>query len=204
MTHSGFEVCEGIMQKDFIGRIALAGVAVVVSSVDVAAAGRGGFLAAIVGRSAGYAAGSAAGVATQSARGNATPTVAPKVYDDEHLTLQQLEQCVVQAKTLDGTGSDIDIRANNLDQASREISAAQDELEAKRTSLKRTDAKRVAAFNAGIRSYNERVENQRAAVAAYKTAESSFNESVGTYNTSCARKYYVDDMNAIRQKLGMQ
>jgi len=61
----------------------------------------------------------------------------------------------------------------------------------KRASLKRTDPKQVAAFNQGIRSYNERVENQRTAVAAYKTAESSFNETVGTYNASCAKKYYV-------------
>jgi hypothetical protein len=36
------------------------------------------------------------------------------------------------------------------------------------------------------------VENQRTAVAAYKTAESSFNETVGTYNANCAKKYYVD------------
>jgi hypothetical protein len=70
--------------------------------------------------------------------------------------------------------------------------------------LKRSDPKQVAAFNQGIRNYNERVENQRTAVAAYKTAESSFNETVGTYNATCAKKYYVDDMNAIRQKIGMQ
>jgi hypothetical protein len=48
------------------------------------------------------------------------------------------------------------------------------------------------------------VENQRTAVAAYKTAENSFNETVGSYNATCAKKYYVDDMNAIRQKIGMQ
>ena len=85
-----------------------------------------------------------------------------------------------------------------------EITAVQNELEAKRASLKKTDPKQVAAFNQGIRNYNERVESQRIAVAAYKTTESSFNETVGTYNTNCAKKYYVDDMNAVRQKIGMQ
>jgi hypothetical protein len=187
-----------MMQKMCIGRISLVGAIVVGSSVDVAAAGRGGFLSAIVARSAGYAAGSAVNSATGKT------SVAPKVYDTEHLTQQQLEQCVVQAKALDGTGGTLDTNASGLDQKSKEIAAAQAALEAKRASLKKTDAKQVAAFNQDIRSYNERVESQRTAVAAYKSAESSFNELVGTYNTSCAKKYYVDDMNAIRQKLGMQ
>jgi len=191
------------MQKIY-SRILLAGLIVVVSSIEVAAAGRGGFLSAIVGRSAGYAAGAAVGSATSSAPGSATASVAPKVYDAEHLTAQQLEQCVIQAKALDGTGSSMDVTADRLDRASKEISVVQDELEAKRASLKRTDPKQVVAFNQGIRNYNDRVENQRTAVAAYKTAESIFNEQVGTYNTNCAKKYYVDDMNAVRQKIGMQ
>jgi hypothetical protein len=192
-----------MMQKICAGRIVLAGLIVVVSSIEATAAGRGGFLSAIVGRSAGYAVGAAVGSAT-STPGGATPSVASKVYDAEHLTAAQLEQCVIQAKALDGTGSNLDVTADKLDRASKEISVTQDELEAKRASLKRTDPKQVAAFNQGIRSYNERVENQRTAVAAYKTAESSFNETVGTYNAACAKKYYVDDMNAIRQKIGMQ
>jgi hypothetical protein len=70
-----------MMQKIYASRIVLAGLIVVVSSIDVAAAGRGGFLSAIVGRSAGYAAGAAVGSATSSAPGNATASVAPKVYD---------------------------------------------------------------------------------------------------------------------------
>jgi hypothetical protein len=178
----------------------LAGLIVVVSGIEATAAGRGGFLSAIVGRSAGYA----VGAATSSNPGSATASTTPKVYDAEHLTAAQLEQCVIQAKTLDGTGSSLDVTADKLDKASKEISTVQDQLEAKRAALKKTDPKQVAAFNQGIRSYNERVENQRTAVAAYKTAESSFNESVGTYNATCAKKYYVDDMNAIRQKIGMQ
>ena len=192
------------MQKICASRIVLAGLLVAVSSIEATAAGRGGFLSAIVGRSAGYAAGAAVGAATSSNPGNATASTAPKIYDAEHLTAAQLEQCVIQAKALDGTGSGLDVTADRLDRASKEISAAQDELEAKRASLKKTDPKQVAAFNQGIRNYNERVENQRTAVAAYKTAESSFNETVGTYNAACAKKYYVDDMNAIRQKIGMQ
>jgi hypothetical protein len=193
-----------MMQKISASRIVLAGLIVVVSSIEVTAAGRGGFLSAIVGRSAGYAAGAAVGSATNSTPGNATPSVAPKVYDAEHLSAAQLEQCVIQAKALDGTGSSLDVTTDRLDRASKEISAAQDELEAKRASLKKTDPKQVTAFNQGIRNYNERVENQRTAVVAYKTAENSLNETVGTYNATRARKYYVDDMNAIRQKIGMQ
>jgi hypothetical protein len=199
-AQSGFEFAGVIMRKIYASRILLAGAIVGISAIDAVAAGRGGFLSAIVGRSAGYAAGSA----SKSSTGNATPSVAPKVYDAEHLTAQQLEQCVVQAKALDGTGSSLDVNADRLDRSSKEISAAQDELEAKRASLKRTDPKQVAAFNQGIRNYNERVENQRTTVAAYKASESSFNEQVGTYNTNCAKKYYVDDMNAIRQKIGLQ
>jgi membrane protein DedA with SNARE-associated domain len=62
------------MQKIYASRILLAGLFVAVSSIEVAAAGRGGFLSAIVGRSAGYAAGAAIGSATSSTPGSATPS----------------------------------------------------------------------------------------------------------------------------------
>jgi membrane protein DedA with SNARE-associated domain len=90
-----------MMPRICASRIVLAGLIVVVSSIDATAAGRGGFLSAIVGRSAGYAAGAAMGAATGSNPGSATASTAPKVYDAEHLTAQQLEQCVIQAKALD-------------------------------------------------------------------------------------------------------
>jgi len=72
---------------------------------------------------------------------------------------------LIQAKAADGTGKHLDVTADRLIGPQKEISAAQGELGIE-TGIpgKEHDPKQVAAFNQGIRSYNERLENQRTAV----------------------------------------
>ena len=48
------------------------------------------------------------------------------------------------------------------------------------------------------------VREQKAAMSAYKATEGKFNHAVESYNTSCVKTYYADDMAAVAQKLGLQ
>jgi hypothetical protein len=51
---------------------------------------------------------------------------------------------------------------------------------------------------------NERIERRNADARSYKAAELAHNQTAASFNAECAKRYYADDMNAVRMKLNLQ
>ncbi len=159
--------------------------------LELADARRGGFLSALLagGRVAGAVAGAAQGVT--------------KSYGGDTLIPSQLEACVFRAKALDENKNSLVADASSLERESKKLELLQSEIEVEQTHLQRTSQAAVDRFNARIDTFNHRIGEHRLDVSAYEAKEANFNLEVNSYNVVCAKSYYVDDMQAIKTKLGL-
>ena len=156
-----------------------------------------GFLSSFAGRAAGAAVGSGAGSATT---GSAT---ASKSYGTDTLTPVQLEACVLRAKKLDEDGDRLDSEAAAVQVVAESVKTMKAGIEAEQASLNRSNKAAINRQNKRIDDYNGTLERYRVAFAAYKPKETAFNAVVADYNGSCGKKYYPDDLQIIKAKLGL-
>lgn len=169
---------------------------------DFAEARKGGFVSALI-RGGAHAAGSAS-QSTGSSAGTSTSIPAAKTYGPYTLTLAQLERCVGVAVELDRSSDAVDARAGSVESEKSAIDTAQSELSAAQARVDRRSKASVDAFNRKLDALNARIEAHNVAVRAYKALEAGHNQKVASYNADCARKYYADDMNTVRIKLGLK
>lgn len=169
--------------------------AVVLTST--AADARRGFLSGLVSRGAGAAVrhgGSGTSTAT---------TTAIKSYGPDTLTQDQLESCVQTAKRLDDTSENLETEIGSVNRIMDEAKLLKARIENDQATLNRSSKSAVNAFNRRVDEYNGMLSRYRAAFAVYKPKEDDFNSSVNAYNAACAKKYYVDDMTAVKARLGL-
>lgn len=165
---------------------------------EIAEARRGGFLSALI-RGGTHAATSAATHTSPS-----TSPTAMKAYGADTLTVAQLEQCVATAVELDRSSETLDTRSQGIDGEKAALETAQNDLSADKARVNTRSKASVDAFNRKLDALNTRIETFNAGIRAYKELEAAHNVKVASYNGSCAKKYYADDMNAVRQKLGLK
>jgi hypothetical protein len=180
-----------------IGLVAFAATILQPSGADA----KRGFLSSFAGRAAGHAAGAAVGSGTGSATtGSAT---ASKSYGTDVLTPTQLEACVLQARKLDEDGDRLDTEAAAVQAVADSAKTMKAGIEAEQASLNRSNKTAINRYNKRVDEYNGTLERYRVAFAAYKPKEAAFNAVVADYNGSCGKKYYPDDMQVIKAKLGL-
>lgn len=170
---------------------------------DLAEARKGGFVSALI-RGGAHAAGSSPKDAPGSSAGTSTSVSATKTYGPDTLTLTQLERCVGVAVELDRSSDTVDARAGAMESEKSAIDTAQSDLSAAQARVDRRSKASVDAFNRKLDALNARIEAHNVGVRAYKALEAGHNQKVASYNADCARKYYADDMNAVKLKLGLK
>jgi hypothetical protein len=183
--------------KHLIGIVAAA----TLLTCDLAEARKGGFVSALI-RGGAHAAGSAS-QSSGSSTGTSTST-GTKTYGADTLTLAQLERCVGVAVELDQSSDTVDARAKTVETERSAVETVQSDLTAAQAKVDRRSKSSVDAFNRKLDALNARIEAHNVAVRAYKALEAGHNQKVTSYNADCARKYYADDMNAVKQKLGLK
>jgi hypothetical protein len=164
---------------------------------DAAEARRGGFPSALI-RAGTHAAASSTHASTSST------STAVKTYGPDTLTAAQLEQCVSSAVDLDGSSKTLETRSQSIDTDKAALEAAQTDLSVDKARVNTRSKASVDAFNRKLDALKTRVETFNAGIRSYKELETAHNQKVASYNAVCAKKYYADDMNAVRQKLGLK
>ena len=168
---------------------------------NLAEARRGGFVSALI-RGGAHAAGSG----SQSSGSSATTSASTgtKTYGPDTLTAVQLERCVGVAVQLDQSSDTVDARIRTVEAEKSIIDTAQSDLSAAQARVDRRSRASVDAFNRKLDALNVRIEAHNVAVRSYKAFEANHNQKVALYNADCAKKYYADDMNSVKQKLGLK
>jgi hypothetical protein len=165
---------------------------------DFAEARKGGFVSALI------RGGAHATASTSSSSAGTSSSTGTKTYGPDTLTLVQLERCVGVAVELDRSSDTVDTRIRTVEAEKSVIDTAQSDLSAAQARVDRRSPASVDAFNRKLDALNVRIEAHNVAVRAYKALEANHNQKVASYNADCARKYYADDMNAVRLKLGLK
>lgn len=109
----------------------------------------------------------------------------------------------MQARKLDEDGDRLDTEAAAVQSIAESAKTMKADIEAEQASLNRSSKTAVNRFNKRVDDYNGTLERYRAAFATYKPKEAVFNAVVADYNGSCGKKYYPDDMQVIKAKLGL-
>jgi hypothetical protein len=159
---------------------------------DDARARRGGFLSALLANVAGKAIGRTVGAALST-----------KTYGPDVLTPQQLEQCVLRAKVLDENSVAVESEVESTKAVANRAKILKAQLEMMNGMVDTSSALEVANYNRRVDEFNSLVHVYDTAFEAYKIKEVSFNASVSEYNSSCTKKYYIDDMQTVKSKLGL-
>jgi hypothetical protein len=162
------------------------------SSVE---AKRGGFLSALFRNGAQTAA--RAGVHSYSA-----PAI--KTYGPDVLTAEQIERCIKAATELDRNSEAVDAISNAINAEGAAISRAQQFLSLEKDLVDRYSDASVNAYNRKLAAMRTRINAHNANVDRGEAEQASHNSRVGSYNAECAKKYYADDMEAARVKLGLK
>jgi hypothetical protein len=194
-------------------RRALVLVAVAMSSlvaVDGAEARKDGFVSALI-RGAVRAATSSTGPGGNgiSSTGRSSPDGLGRVFNDKTygpdvLTPAQLERCVDSAIALDQTLSQLDERSREVDAEKAAIEAVQATLFADGAKVDLRSRTEVDAYNRRIAVLHDRIDRYNADLRSYVAAAGTHNEKVDSYKSECTKKYYVEDMQALKFKLDPQ
>jgi hypothetical protein len=129
---------------------------------------------------------------------------APKTYGVDTLTVEQLEKCIKSAQDLDKSSEYVDALANAIDTESAAISQAQQFLSIEKDLVNRYSDASVNAYNSKLGAMRARISAHNANVDRAKGEQASHNMRVVSYNGECAKRYYADDMEAARIKLGLK
>ncbi len=117
---------------------------------------------------------------------------APPAPKTPILTPAQLRDCLAQKEKL---GKDTDAAVKTKAQvatAKAEIDSTGAALNEQATTLERTDADAVAAYNAKVLERNARIDAYRAEATAYNTDAESVLTSKEAYEKACANRRYDD------------
>lgn len=162
---------------------------------------RRGFLASLLEHAA--IEGAKLGVEHAIKHGSTSSAVPRKSYGPDTLNPEQLEVCVRQARNLDEAQGRLEAEAAVIKKIGELVETSAAEIKTQRSGLDSSRRQSVDAFNKKIDAHNEQFNRYQAAFEVYKTKETNFNSTVISYNGSCAKRYYSDDMRVIRQKLGL-
>jgi hypothetical protein len=178
------------MKLTMLGMIAIA-VAVSASPVDAK-----GFLSGLLrgGARAAVRAGVHAGV----------QSYAPKTYDPDTMTVEQLEKCLTFAQQLDKSSEYVDALSNAVDAESAAITHSQQFLSMEKDLVDRYSESSVNAYNKKLAAMRTRINAYNVSVDRAKAEQVSHNTRVVSYNAECAKKYYADDMETARLKLDVK
>jgi hypothetical protein len=157
-----------------------------------------GFLSALLrgGAKSAARAGVQAGVHSYAA-----PT---KTYGPDTLSVEQIEECIKTAQALDKSSANIDAMADAVDVEGDAISRAQQLQSIEKDLVDRYSDASVNAYNKKLAAMRARISAHNANVDRGQAEQASHNARVSSYNVECAKKYYADDMEAARVKLGFK
>jgi uncharacterized phage infection (PIP) family protein YhgE len=170
--------------------------AFVTSTADVEAR-RGGFVSALV--RAGAHAATSHGTSSSSSAG----TQAIKTYGPEVLTVAQIEACLRRATDLDKSAGSLQELVDKVKGDSSDIERAQTDLQAQKQQVNTRSEASVNAYNSRLAALRTRIDRHNASVDQVRSQEAAHNSVVSLYNADCAKKYYRDDMEAARVRLGI-
>jgi hypothetical protein len=193
-------------------RCALVLVAAAIGSlvvVDFAEARKGSFVGALI------RGGMRAGTSSTGPSGDGTSSTAPssdglgpafnqKTYGPDVLTPTQLEHCVSSAVALDQGIAQLDERSRDVDREKVAIEAAQASLFADEAKVDLRSRAQVDSFNRRLAALHDRIDRYNADVRSYLAAAHAHNEKVDSHKSACTKKYYVEDMEAVKFKLNPQ
>jgi hypothetical protein len=175
--------------------LVLAGLTVL-ATANFAEARRGGFLSALI-RGGAHA---AANHGTSAAIGS---TRYIKSYGPDTLTVAELEACIKRATELDKSASLVDAVSDKLATESSAIDRAQADLAATKNLVNRYSEASVNAYNNKLDALSARINVHNNNVRQAKLEQMTHNLSVSLYNNNCAKRYYADDMQAAKLRLGV-
>jgi hypothetical protein len=129
---------------------------------------------------------------------------APKTYGPDTMTVEQIEKCLGSAQELDKSSEHVDALTNAVDVESAAIARSQQFLSMEKDLVDRYSEASVNAYNRKLTAMRTRISAYNASVDRAKAEQTSHNARVVSYNAECAKKYYADDMEAARIKLGVK
>jgi hypothetical protein len=179
-------------------KILLACILTISIASSIAPADAKGFLSALLRGSAKTAtrAGVQAGVHSYAA-----PT---KTDGTDTLTVEQIEACIKAAQALDKSSEYVEAMSAAINSEGGAISRAQQSLSIEKDLVDRYSDASVNAYNKKLAAMRTRINAHNANVDRGQAEQVSHNARVGSYNAECAKKYYADDMEAARVKLGLK
>jgi hypothetical protein len=127
-----------------------------------------------------------------------------KSYWPDVLTVQQLENCLRWAYRLDQDSTAIDSRRERLIDKLERIDLYKIELDRVERSVDRYNQIAIDRFNAIVTRFNWLVDEARANQVTLNFAVERHNDEIKAYKASCARKYYVDDLEAAKRATGLE
>jgi hypothetical protein len=161
----------------------------------------GGFMKSLVGRAAVRGAvGAASGSSGSSSSSASSSSPAARAYPSDILTVDQLAACLKTASDLDGASQAIDTERGALEPRISEVETRRAKLEEAKAKLNRSSKTAVDRHNAEIKGYNKLVGETKTKQNAFNERVRAQNARVDAYNGQCAKRYYVDDLAAAKQK----
>ena len=177
--------------KIFFARIVAVAVIVSASPVDAK-----GFLSGLLRGGARSAARAGVHAGVQS--------YAPKTYDPDTMTVEQIEKCLASAQELDKSSEYVDALANAADAESAAITRSQQFLLMEKDLVDRYSDASVNAYNKKLAAMRTRISAYNTNMDRAKAEQVSHNTRVVSYNAECAKKYYAEDMETARLKLNIK
>jgi hypothetical protein len=174
----------------------VAGIAAVVVIISASPVDAKGFLSGLLRGGARTAARAGVHAAVQS--------YAPKTYGPDTMTAEQIEKCLASAQGLDKSSEYVDALSSVIDAESAAISRSQQFLSMEKDLVDRYSEASVDAYNRKMAAMRTRISAYNTSVDRGKAEQASHNARVVSYNAECAKKYYADDMEAARVKLGLK
>jgi hypothetical protein len=129
------------------------------------------------------------------------PSTAAKSNPDAILTQAQLRECVAQKERLRADGDAAVKSKAAIDALKAEIASTGSALADEATTLDRTQADAVAAYNAKVEARNALVDSYKAKAEAYNKDVEGIQATQEAYAKSCEHRRYDDrDLTDIQKK----
>ncbi|WP_315799616.1 hypothetical protein, partial [Bradyrhizobium sp. SZCCHNR1002] len=127
-----------------------------------------------------------------------------KTYGSDTLTVEQIEKCIGIAQELDKSSDYLNALSDAINTESAAISRAQQLLAIQKDVVDRYSEASVNAYNAKLTLMRARIAKHNANVDRGQADQDGHNARVVSYNAECAKKYYADDMEVVKTKLGLK
>jgi hypothetical protein len=134
----------------------------------------------------------------------ASSAYSTKTYGQDVLTIAQIEDCIVRAQQLDHSNEELDALSKRFEAESQAIDQAQSDLQAQKALVNRYSEASVKAYNTKLELLQSRIAKHNTGLEDVKIIQMAHNQNVQGYNRQCIKKYYQDDMVAVKKKLGLE